>query len=464
MTQENEKRSESMTSSITFVHLSDIHFTGQSGTTIHDLDADVRNELARDASSVLADLSSPAGVLVTGDIAFSGLQAEYERAAEWLETFCSAIGCPQENVWVVPGNHDVDRRVTAASKITRTLQKTLRDASAKDVDAELCEISCDQQSANALLSPLADYNSFAARYQCSLSAEKPFWERDVSLACGTLIRLRGLCSVMVSGADDAKANLVLGVAQVSVPRTTGVEYLTLCHHPPDWLIDQDTVVDHLESKVRVQLFGHKHSQRIKSINETVRLTAGAMHPERGDAWEPMYNIIELGRYDANTIGIRVFQRRWNKGNCQFVAEPDPNSNRDYYEHVWHDCPTPAFSDSDPNSQETSRERTEAVPFNTEPKAASQTVSQVKSIKSTAVPVTNYERRLTYRFLTLPFRHQIAIAQRLDVLTDDDRALAGESLYRILFKRAVTEGKLELLWKKTEEYHKDPGSENPFAGR
>ena len=32
-----------------------------------------------------------------------------------------------------------------------------------------------------------------------------------------------------------------------------------------------------------------------------------------------------------------------------------------------------------------------------------------------------ERQLTQIFLTLPFRHQIAVAMALDVLTDDDRA-------------------------------------------
>ena len=145
----------------------------------------------------------------------------------------------------MPGNHDVDRRVASASKITRTLHDSLRKASIGDLDTELREICCDPQSAGALLAPLREYNAFASRYECSISAKKPFWERDIVLDCGTTLRLRGLCSVLVSDANDEKGKLILGVGQASVPRTNGVEYLTLCHHPPDWLLDQESVVDHL---------------------------------------------------------------------------------------------------------------------------------------------------------------------------------------------------------------------------
>lgn len=93
-----------MIAALRFLHLSDIHFNASSGATVHDLDADVRNELVRDATALSKAIGSPAGVLVTGDVAFSGQCAEYERAASWLLEFCRAVGCPEENVWVVPGN------------------------------------------------------------------------------------------------------------------------------------------------------------------------------------------------------------------------------------------------------------------------------------------------------------------------------------------------------------------------
>ncbi len=438
---------------LVLVHLSDIHFTGSSGTSVHDLDAEVRNELLRDAATVTMNLGGATGVLVTGDIAFSGQRAEYERAGSWLLDFCRAIGCPTESVWVVPGNHDVDRKI-ADSKVTKTLHESIRSKQGHTLDKELREILTDDQSAKALLAPIAEYNAFAARFQCSVTAAKPYWERDLVLPCGTIIRLRGLSSALVSNERDAKNNIVLGQAQVNVHRIDGVEYLTLCHHPPDWLQDQDTVVSHLESKVRMQLFGHKHSQRVQEINKTLRVTAGAMHPERSDGgWEPVYNVIEISRLDDQRIGVRLFQRRWHKEDHHFLADQNRNTNQPYHDYVWQDCPRPAH-----------KEPHAVAALNLT--AADSAMSTVGVAKTTAkdadaMPPPNHERRLTFRFLTLPFRHQIAIANSLNVLTDEDRALSDEALLLELFKRATANGLLAKLWEETEKRHADPASNNPF---
>jgi hypothetical protein len=97
----------------------------------------------------------------------------------------------------------------------------------------LREILTDEYSAKALLAPLAEYNTFAARFQCSISAAKPYLgARSIELSCGTIIRLRGLCSALVSNQHDAKSNIVLGQAQVNVHRVDGIEYLTLCLRNP----------------------------------------------------------------------------------------------------------------------------------------------------------------------------------------------------------------------------------------
>jgi predicted phosphodiesterase len=372
-------------------HLSDIHFNGSSGVTVHDLDSDVRNELIRDAARLTKELGSATGVLVTGDIAFSGQRAEYERAAAWLREFCLAIDCPEENVWVVPGNHDVDRKL-AGSKLTKALHEGIRSKDEASIDSELREIFADQQSANALLAPLAEYNTFAARFQCSISPQKPFWERDLVLDCGTIIRLRGLCSALVSNAHDAKGNVVLGTAQASVPRIDGVEYLTLCHHPPDWLRDQDSVVSHLESKVRIQLFGHKHVQRVQTINRTLRLTAGAMHPERHErGWVPTYNIIEITRRHDERLGIRLFQRRWHETDCRFVGEYNHDNGKDHQDHIWQDCPRPAVRRDRPSTDVTRVTRRDlAVPAVVTSKATAK--------EDLAMPLANHERRRESRVI------------------------------------------------------------------
>jgi hypothetical protein len=438
---------------IVLVHLSDIHFTGSSGTSVQDLDTEVRNELLRDAAALTKGLGGTTGVLVTGDIAFSGQKAEYDRAGSWLVEFCRAVGCPDESVWVVPGNHDVDRKV-ANNKVTKMIHESIRAKQASALDKELREILSDEQLADALFAPLAEYNAFAARFQCSISAAKPFWERDLTLPGGPVIRLRGLCSVLVSNEYDMKNRIVVGAAQVTVQRLDGVEYLTLCHHPPDWLLDHDTVITQLESKVRIQLFGHKHSQRVQKINETLRITAGAMHPERdGVDWEPIYNVLEIERRDDDHFGVRLFQRRWHKISCRFVADADPDTGKDYREQLWQG------SQSSPRKEQ----RGNGPPEMTRAEFAVSVVDalQIPAKDSDAMPPPNHERRLTFRFLTLSYRHQIAVAQSLNVLTDEDRALSNEELFRELFKRAAANKLLAQLWEETEKRHSDPATYNPF---
>lgn len=78
----------------------------------------------------------------------------------------------------------------------------------------------------------------------------------------------------------------------------------------------------------------------------------------------------------------------------------------------------------------------------------------------AMPPPNHELRLTFRFLTLSFRHQIAIADTLNVLTDQDRGASDEILFRVLFERAAQKGYLDLLWSETEKLT-DPANFNPF---
>ena len=435
---------------LVFVHLSDIHFMRSSGT-VHDLDTNVRNELRLDAARLAKQVGTITGVLVTGDIAFSGQKEEYERAAEWLREFCSAIGCREENVSVVPGNHDVDRKL-ASDIITKMLHDSIRTQDGPEIDAKMRELFSNSQSANALLTPLAEYNAFAARYECSASATEPFWQRDISLKCGTVIRLRGLCSAFVSNAEDEKGKIVLGTAQAGVPRDEGVLYLTLCHHPPEWLRDQDSVEDHLKSKVHIQLFGHKHAQRVDTINDKIRLVAGAMHPERRERdWLPTYNVLEISRRDDGHMGMRLFQRRWHQPETRFIAERDPNNGHEHREFKWPGYPRRADEQQDAS----------ATAGAVEPDDSAR--SELPAVAPPEVAtVPDYARRLTFRFLTLPSLVRYEISLKLGLLREEDDARSRDALFLEVFKRAVQAGQLARLWEETEKRHKDPADHNPFA--
>jgi hypothetical protein len=67
---------------------------------------------------------------------------------------------------------------------------------------------------------------------------------------------------------------------------------------------------------------------------------------------------------------------------------------------------------------------------------------MRTIKANSI--TNHNRNIVERFLTLPFRHQVTIATNLSLLTVSDRHLCDEELFREIFKRAVAKGVVEEL--------------------
>jgi hypothetical protein len=74
-----------------------------------------------------------------------------------------------------------------------------------------------------------------------------------------------------------------------------VDYLAFSHHPPKWLVDGDDMMQEFANKVRAQLYGHEHDQRIVRTQDSVTLFARAVNPLRSESnWQPGYNIIEVG--------------------------------------------------------------------------------------------------------------------------------------------------------------------------
>lgn len=436
---------------LVLVHLSDIHFTGSSGS-VHDVDQNVRDELLRDVAALTKQLGSATGVLVTGDIAFSGRKEEYQHAAAWLRIVCDAVGCEEQNVAVVPGNHDVDRRL-AGDLITKMLHQSIRELDGPAIDSKLREFFSNAGSANALLAPLAEYNVFAQRYGCAVSAKEPYWQRNLVLSCGTTIRMRGLCSAYVSNSEDDKGKIILGTAYAGVQRDNGVLHMTLCHHPPEWLRDQDPVEDHLKAKVHIQLFGHKHAQRVDVIGDKVRLVAGAMHPERRElAWVPTYNVLEIERRDEEHIGLRLFQRRWHQPDTSFVADRDPKNGKEYREFKWTGFPRriPAVA----IQQRVALQVDQVV-------AALQVLPTPPTLDTEPSTESEHKHRLTFRFLTLSTLERYEIALKLGLLREGDDSLPPNTVFLEVFQRAVDALLLAELWDETERRHDDPPRINPF---
>lgn len=435
---------------IQLLHLSDIHFRRGHTGGVHDLDHDIRNELVRDVAKLRNDLGLFTATVVTGDIAFAGKREEYEYADEWLRDVGRAAGVPEELVWSTPGNHDVDRSIVDNEDLILVVHNRLRECPNESLDEEIRKFFDKSAIARELLfRPFAEYNRFATKFGCALTPEKPFWQQRLILNDGSSLMVRGLNSTLVSDArdNDLTHKLVLGAFQSVCPREDGVAYLTLCHHPPDWLRDGEEVEANLNARVAVQLFGHKHKHRVRRVDESLCLTAGATHPSRVESrWQPRYNAIALvvtnTAEGTRQLSVSIYPRVWSDETKQFV--PDAQFHGRTY-----NLPMPTWSPPTTNAS-----GNETLPFDPAGNAA------------TAIQVENREmdkaRRLAYRFLTLPYHKQMEVAQKLALISDEDRGVSDDILFSRFFQRARDRGLLRELWTNVELGHNAPESPNPFG--
>lgn len=439
------------------IHLSDIHFRREISGGPYDLDSDVRNELGRDLSR---ELCAPAsGILITGDIAFSGKSEEYATARTWIEDLCHTAGCLPSVVYTVPGNHDIDRDIIDDSDTIREMHTELRGLEGVSLDRALAKAMGDRVRADGLLRPLGAYNDFALRYGCNVSPDQLWWEDNLELNDHSLLRIRGLTSVIVSDRYDDKgtSKLLLGTYQVTLPREDGVEYVTLCHHPQDWLIDSDTVEDALR-RARMRLFGHKHRFRYHRVDDSLVLTAGATHPDRAESqWQPRYNIIDLEvekSAERRFLIARINARVWDDNHQAFKPDVDLEGGSPHEFRL----PLPDWSPPVLTAVEAS---IEASPLASEPAVSDQT-----KMDSTT-PARRPERELLYRFLSLPYQRQQRMALELGLIAENERFPREADLWQAVFTRARDKGRLNEFWEVVSVATPDLNAqtnENPFDVR
>jgi predicted phosphodiesterase len=435
---------------LVFLHLSDIHFSRRSSTN-YDPDLDLRRELVADAKRMKEKVKVCSGILVSGDIAFSGKTEEYNKARDWLRELCKQLECSEESVWVIPGNHDVDRDAIRKSGMIQDKHQKLRtgDAMKGELEHEMLRLHEDTEAFESLHRPLAGYIKFAGGYACKPKSGLLYWEDDLPLSDGSKLRIRGCNSAIASRgdpADDENTNrLVVGRQQILPPNEDGVTHLLMCHHPLDWLHDRDALKDSLKARTKVALFGHKHIQRVDRLNGTLLVMAGAVHPDRSEGgWQPRYNYLGLSvalHAGQRQLTVDLWPRSWDDVNKVFRAEFD----KDGSDHQVYLLPLPAWEPP--------------------PKAA--VPAEESSGSGTAVTgegkIVSPKRRLVYRFHGLPYVRKLEVVTKLKLVSDEDQDLKEEDRYPLYFRRAEENGILDQLWAAVEQQHGvDLLGENPFT--
>jgi calcineurin-like phosphoesterase family protein len=296
----------------TWVHLSDIHIGH--GDAAHGWDQRLVLRALRD------DLASRSGprrvdaIFVTGDIAFSGKAEQYAEARAWLDDVGRAVGVGPGRVFVVPGNHDVDRAVDRDRDIARLL-RDLRSGE-EPLDTALAHAP-DREK---LATRMAAYLDFAAGLApaCLGQAAQPrdqrlFWRHQAEHDWLRL-RILGLNTALLAADGQDQGRLAVGNEQLGMgllePPMPDELVIALSHHPLQggWLADERMVARWLRTRVHVHLSGHIHdafSEAARSGNGSlwVSITAGAAHAEAQPVGAPSGHGYAIGSVLADAAGV-----------------------------------------------------------------------------------------------------------------------------------------------------------------
>lgn len=322
----------SSSGSITWLHVSDLHFGHKKELRLRIDQELTSQEIVNDAKRMLAKLGRPDFIFVTGDVAFKADAAsEYPAATKWLNDLVSSVGSSADKVFIVPGNHDVDRGKVKENYTSQAAHEKLRKIP-EDVDVFLGDSG---QMAN-IWSKLEAYAEFAEPFGASvLTAERPFWSEKIDTKLGKVI-LVGLNTCILSyDDDDTKENLALGKKHLRIIQENSQDGLlfVLQHHPPDWLSDGHTFEAVLPKLPHILLTGHEHQQNAYLVSPLsggllLRFAAGAGHvkpPARhGYSWVRLC-----------PEGVDYFPRTWNETQHTFVGDKNsfPDMNNEEAVHI-----------------------------------------------------------------------------------------------------------------------------------
>jgi 3',5'-cyclic AMP phosphodiesterase CpdA len=413
------------------LHLSDIHFRkGEVGSAM-DPNANLRNELLHDAIAQCSRIGAvPDAVLVSGDVAFAGDTDEFAYALKWLDQLCRGCGTKLSSVFVIPGNHDVVRKI-ASRNLIQTIHRDIKSASAVGLDIFLRGLLVDEETSRLLYEALGPYNTFAGQFFCDvLPPERTIARRDLILNDGSILRLSGLNSAFVSSAADKARDLFIDPACFQLLREQGVEHLVMCHHPFSWLRQGDALQDFLNVFARVHLFGHEHVSRIDMGRDWVRIAASAAHPDRTDpGWEPGYNLIELkveGSGNDRGLVVEAHVRVWQQRPGEFRAKTDRGA--DVFRQT---IRLDAWMPVEPAPPTTSAQSGE--PPHPSP------VEQPPATEPARSDPMDTLRDISIRFFKLTLSQKSAIAGKLNLLEDEDANQPDFERFRRVFLRARDRG-------------------------
>ncbi len=301
---------------LTWLHLSDWHQAEKKFNRKVVCDGLINDIKAR--GEINPHLSKIDFIVFSGDAANSGQPDEYSKATvDLFEPLLEACQLGKDRLFIVPGNHDLDRDLIPAA-----LSKPLN--SNEEVEPWWSE----EKKRTQLSQPFQAFHRFLT--DCTGQKPPEYCSFASFVIDDRKIALLGINSAWMCarrkdevGKISDQGYLCIGEPQIydSLKMVSDSEIkIAILHHPLDWLTPFDSSRNevHLKRKCNFILHGHAHKPGASAIRDNfgyyITIPAGACYdrsmPSNSD-YTYSYNYVHLD-FDADK-GV-VFLRRWSDLN------------------------------------------------------------------------------------------------------------------------------------------------------
>jgi len=284
-----------MRNHLSWLHLSDIHFHPKREWR----DSDVRSRLLEYLKDQFRSNEKlrPDFIFCTGDIAFgesqsAPLENQYTQAKLFFDQLlgvCGQNGTPlsKSRLFVVPGNHDVNRKAINADAQSTLIRWAERaNEHADTINQRFEDKSVEFQDA---IKRLDKYSKFVEEYLPHQHDPhgRHHYSRKIEVD-GMTVGISGFNSAWTCAGPEDDRNIWLAANWQFNRAHQELEgsniRIGLIHHPVDWLntVERDVATRAIAGDFDFWLHGHSHNAWVTPVQSHITLAAGAIGAASSD--------------------------------------------------------------------------------------------------------------------------------------------------------------------------------------
>lgn len=248
-----------------WIHLSDIHFQASDAWR----DSTARNSLLEYLRAHLesGQIEPPNLIFCTGDIGFGDtskqkLESQYDDALQFFDELLRITGTKRENLFVVPGNHDVSRGLANKHADARYRQMAKEWwVYESEVNASIARFTKEYQDS---ITRLATYRQFFGSVCPHVKLGPHLHYTHRTTLEGIEVQIVGMNSAWIcSGSEEDRDVWVGAQAQIENVRRDKSLRIGLVHHPLEWITKADAQLleNRMGKDLHILLHGHEHEFR-----------------------------------------------------------------------------------------------------------------------------------------------------------------------------------------------------------